>query len=137
MASLQVADLHPFHPGLTFGVAGDWEGVGRAVKRARAVRWPRRIDFATATGLSYKLISDIETGRRDNFSDTTKAILEAALLWEPGSIDVIARGGRPKALRDGPMARLVAAWPQLSPSARAMLADLAEQNLATMRTARR
>lgn len=107
---------------------GDWVSVGRAVRAARATRWRRRADFAYATGLSVRLISDLESGRRQNYAHETKLIIEAALLWEDGSIDRIAAGGQPLPVADGPMQRLLKAWPHLSPDARDMLADLAERN---------
>lgn len=102
--------------------------VGRAVRAARATRWRRRADFAWATGLSLRLISDLETGRRHNYSEETKLIIESALLWEAGSIDRIADGGQPRPVPDGPMQRLLKAWPDLSQDAREMLAELAERN---------
>jgi transcriptional regulator with XRE-family HTH domain len=88
---------------------GDWTSVGVAVRAARTARWRRREDFARATGLSTRLISDLERGRRDNYSDETKALIENTLLWEPGSLDRVAAGGQPRQVKDGPMVRLMAA----------------------------
>lgn len=107
---------------------GDWQRVGAAVRAARSARWRRRGEFADATGLSLRLIGDVERGRRGNYSPETKAIIESALLWEEGSIDRIAAGGQPRPAADGPMQRLLAAWPHLSSDARNMLADLAERS---------
>jgi hypothetical protein len=109
-------------------VKGDWARVGETVRAERALRWRRRADFAWATGLSVRLISDLERGRRDNYAPETKLIIESALLWEPGSIDRIVAGGRPRQVKDAAMVRLLAAWPQLSTEAREMLADLAERS---------
>lgn len=109
---------------------GDWLKVARAVRAARVTRWRRREDFAKATGLSVRLLSDIENGRRDNYDPSTVAIIESTLLWEPGSIARTAAGGAPRPVADGAMQRLLASWPNLSQDAREMLADLAERNQA-------
>lgn len=73
--------------------------LGQLVKR-------RRVQLCLQTGkaladaahLTPRVISDIEVGRRTNFSGSTKAAIEDKLLWEVGSIDAILSGGDPTPL---------------------------------------
>lgn len=50
-----------------------------------------------------RLISDLEVGRRANFSGSTKAAIEDALMWAPGSIDNTLAGGEPTPLERTPV----------------------------------
>ena len=47
------------------------------------------------TDLTPRMLGDLENGRRDNFSSGTKAQIERALQWAPGSIDSTLAGGDP------------------------------------------
>ncbi|WP_043654388.1 helix-turn-helix domain-containing protein [Nocardia thailandica] len=53
-----------------------------------------RHEFAHLTGLSYRLLGDLERGRRA-LHPATYAVLENALDWTPGSVDRIADGKDP------------------------------------------
>ena len=85
--------------------------------------------FSAATGLSTRLLDDLETGRRTNYSDTTLATVEAALGWSPGSCLRIVHGGRARREIDPALQRLMDAWPRLSVDSRKILASLAEAAL--------
>jgi hypothetical protein len=72
----------------------DWKRLGEHVVNRRVeLDMPKRDDLATASGISYRILGDIETGRRDNFDRVTLAKLERALQWAPGSAVTIANGG--------------------------------------------
>ncbi|BCY10897.1 helix-turn-helix transcriptional regulator [Actinoplanes sp. L3-i22] len=72
----------------------DWKRLGDTViSRRIELKMPNRDDLATASGISYRILGDIETGRRSNFDRTTLAKLEQALHWTAGSARTIAEGG--------------------------------------------
>lgn len=54
-----------------------------------------RGQLAKKAGFSDRLLGDIECARRTNYDPTTLAMLERALGWESGSVDVILAGGDP------------------------------------------
>ncbi len=47
--------------------------------------------LADATGLTPRVIGDIENARRTNYSVGTRAQIEQALEWSPGSIELVAQ----------------------------------------------
>ncbi|SIN33241.1 helix-turn-helix domain-containing protein [Mycobacteroides abscessus] len=57
------------------------------------------VALAEAAGLTTRVISDLESGRRSNFSASTKAQIEGALKWHTGSIDDALKGGEPRPVR--------------------------------------
>jgi transcriptional regulator with XRE-family HTH domain len=74
----------------------DWERLGSYVVARRVkLGFKQRGDFASAVGVSTRVISDIENGRRGNFDAVTIASLEEALGWETGSFASVAEGGEP------------------------------------------
>ena len=115
--------------GLFARVPNGWKRLGRTIVAERARRKWDRGDLADATGLSVRLLDDIENGRRRRYKDYTLAVMEAALGWEPGSCEQVVRGGRPTPVPDLVLARVQAAWPHLSDDARLMLAELAERSV--------
>lgn len=52
--------------------------------------------------------------------------VEAGMHWVEGSVERIARGGAPKLKVDPDLARIQHAWPELPPTVRRVLADVAE-----------
>ena len=73
-----------------------WERLGRLLIQRRTALDPRynnRQAFATATGLKYRLVYDIEEARRDNFGDTTLTSIEVAYKLDPGAIRRFLDGG--------------------------------------------
>jgi len=106
-----------------------WDRLGRAVLTERSRRWRTREEFAAATGLSVRLLADLETGNRDNYLPATLAAVEAALGWSYGTCERVVAGGRVAREMDPALVRLMDAWPHLSPDARALLAELAERAL--------
>lgn len=78
----------------------DWERVGKYVVARRVeLGYKQRGDFAAALGVSARVVSDLENGRRGNFDSVTIASLENVLGWETGSFARVAAGGEP-AMRD-------------------------------------
>lgn len=74
----------------------DWKRLGKYVVARRVkLGYKQRGDFATAVQFSYRLLSDIETGRRSNYDAATIARLEDALGWETGSVFSVAADGEP------------------------------------------
>lgn len=74
----------------------DWERLGsRVVDRRVALGMRTREALADTSGLSSRLLGDIEKGRRESYSPGTFAVLEQALQWTSGSVSEILRGGEP------------------------------------------
>lgn len=74
----------------------DWGRLGDTVV-TRRVRLGMRSqkEFAARSGLSLRLISDLERGNRSSYDPSTFARLEKALDWVPGSVQVVLGGGDP------------------------------------------
>lgn len=100
--------------------------LGERIITERSRRWRTREDFAKATGLSTRLLSDLETGRRSRYQPATLATVEAALGWSPGTCERLAQGGRVRREADPHLTRLLDVWPRLGVEARILLANLAE-----------
>ncbi len=100
--------------------------LGARILSERAQRWPRREEFARETGLSVRLLADLETGSRTNFSARTFAAIEAALDWEPGTCEAITMGGRVTRFTDPEMRRLQQLWSRLDLSRKRAIVQLAE-----------
>lgn len=78
------------------GRMSDWQRLGNYVLARRVeLGYKRRGDFADAIGVSARVVSDLENGRRGNFDSVTIASLEDVLGWETGSVARIAAGGDP------------------------------------------
>lgn len=74
----------------------DWKRLADHVYAGRvALGMKTRKQLADAAGFSDRLLGSVERGERGNYDDRTKARLERALGWAPGSVDVILAGGDP------------------------------------------
>lgn len=82
-------------------VANDSDGLKRIGERVVARRcklgMATRQALADRTGLSYRLLGDIESGRRA-VTTGSYAVVEQALRWEPGSLLRVSHGGEPFAI---------------------------------------
>jgi transcriptional regulator with XRE-family HTH domain len=103
-----------------------WERVGALVKAERRRRGLTQPGFSDRYGLSVRILSDIENGARGNFDDQTKALIEAAMRWAPGSVDAVLSGAEPAARLDDAWERLSVLWPDLAPAVRRAILALAE-----------
>jgi hypothetical protein len=82
------------HPLMTDADA--WARLGALLVRRRVEldrRYRNRQLFATERDIEYRLVSDIERHRRQNFEETTIAVIEAAYDLAPGSIGRVLAGG--------------------------------------------
>lgn len=78
-----------------------WERVGEEIVRRRVdLGLHSREAFARDSGLSPRLLSDIERGRRESYDSATLARLERALRWLPGSVQAVLDGGNPTRVED-------------------------------------
>lgn len=69
------------------------ERLGKIVKETRvADGYKTRVSFADAVGVSAKVLSEIENGRRDSYSDATLLAIDHTLEWAPGSAKAILQG---------------------------------------------
>lgn len=72
----------------------DWQALGKAsVARRIRLGYETREKFAQAAGISSRLLSDIENGKRTSYDPATLVKLEEALKWEAGSVDALLAGG--------------------------------------------
>lgn len=106
-----------------------WVRLGALIRSERSKLWRTRADFSAVTGLSVRLLADLETGARSRYKPETLSTIEGALGWAYGSCDRVVAGGKVIREVDPSLARMHAVWPRLSRDARAMLADLAERNV--------
>ncbi|TLH64255.1 hypothetical protein C1S80_12645 [Mycolicibacterium aubagnense] len=68
-----------------------WVRVGQRVAEARkALGFTNRKAFAESCGVSDRLVTDLETGNRANFSARTLALLEEGLGWPIGTMGMMA-----------------------------------------------
>lgn len=74
----------------------DWQRLGEhVIARRTALGYKTRAQLAEASGISVRILGDIETGRRGRFDPKTLAALENALGWTVGSANRVATGGEP------------------------------------------
>lgn len=104
-----------------------WARLGRRVAVERGRHWRSRNEFARASGISPRLLGDVERGRRDNYSDATLSAIESALGWEPGTCRRVVEGGRVRRDIDPQTVRLLDVWRTLPAEARELLIELAER----------
>lgn len=65
-----------------------WDRVGAAVREARVdMGYRSRDTFAEASDVSVRVIADLESGARSNFSAKILSRVESALGWQAGTID--------------------------------------------------
>lgn len=76
-----------------------WGRLGRLM-RARRVELggANRSKYLNDRGLTqsqYRLLMDMENGKRENFEQSSIDLVEYIYEWEPGSVTTILKGGRP------------------------------------------
>ena len=106
-----------------------WHRLGARIKAERSRRWATRRAFAAATGVSIRVLADLENGARRNFTPETIALVEAALGWESGDADRVRDGLEPNRQHDPGLTRLIDLWPDLSPETRRALVLVAEDSV--------
>lgn len=74
----------------------DWERLGRYIIDRRVnIGLRTREALAAKSGLSTRLLGDVEKGRRTSYSPGTLAVIEQSLHWVSGSAKAILEGGEP------------------------------------------
>lgn len=72
----------------------DWQRLAQAIIDRRVeLGFRTRESFAAETGLSSRLLGDLERAQRDNFDRVTLARLEQALQWPSGAARAILTSG--------------------------------------------
>jgi transcriptional regulator with XRE-family HTH domain len=75
--------------------SGGWHRLGTAVRQARIeIGYTSRENFAEASNVSVRVIADLESGARSNFSDKVLSRVESALGWVTGTMDQIVADAR-------------------------------------------
>lgn len=70
--------------------ASDWQRLGADIRKARLhIGYSNREDFSEVCNISVRVLSDLESGVRTNFSERILARVEAGLGWPAGTIDQI------------------------------------------------
>src|SRR5262249_54423906 len=75
-----------------------WQRLGDLLVQRRIQLNPRYRDrrrLASANGLSWRLLYDVERAKRTNFTTETLLAFEAAYRWAPGSVASVLAGGDP------------------------------------------
>ena len=102
-----------------------WAELARLISRDRATRKQKQAEYAETIGVSTRLLVDLETAARDNYSDATIHLIEVALAWAPGSVERIVNNQQP--IDEPRFERLRAMWPSLSSDTRRMVIEFAER----------
>ena len=74
----------------------EWTRLGERLVRRRIELDPRYVNrqlFVDERGLNYRIVSDLERGRRDNYEDATITSAEVAYAIKPGGIRQFVAGG--------------------------------------------
>jgi transcriptional regulator with XRE-family HTH domain len=109
--------------------AKGWLSLGEHVRRERAQRRQTQQEFAQAIGLSVRTLGSIEAGTGNRYDRVTRDVIEWALGWAPGSIELVVQGGQPRVEVDPTFARVRDAWPRLPVEARNLIAGLVDRAL--------
>lgn len=75
-----------------------WQRLGELLVQRRielAPRYRERTVFAAEHDLDWRLLHDIERGKRETFKPETLAAIEVAYQWQRGSIQAVLAGGDP------------------------------------------
>ena len=73
----------------------DWQRLAQAIIDRRVeLGYRTREAFASDTGLSSRLLGDLERAQRDNFDPVTLTRLERALKWPAGAVREVLAGAR-------------------------------------------
>ncbi len=83
--------------------------------------------LARRSGISPRTLYDLRTGARESYDPEILDRIESGLGWERGSIERVLDGRAPRRVVDPDLARLIAAWRDLPPQVRRVLADVAER----------
>lgn len=84
----------------------EWNRLGeRIVQRRTELGMRTTKSLAEQTGLTPRMLGDIENGRRDNYAAGTLAQIELALKWQAGSIKGVLEGGDPTPISAAPNLR--------------------------------
>lgn len=90
---------------------GPWKRLGEMLTARRIELDPRnqnRRRFADRVGINYRVLFDIEQGKRANYGPNMLAAVERAYAWKAGSIEQVLDGGYPQpATTVGPVALMV------------------------------
>ncbi len=85
--------------GMTDQPTPEWTRLAEHVVARRVqLGYRKRPAFTDASGISTRILGDIETARRNSYDPTTIAKLEQALKWATGSVNSILAGAEPTAL---------------------------------------
>jgi DNA-binding Xre family transcriptional regulator len=110
-------------------VAEDYRHLGREVAQARSLKGWSTQQLADAMGMSKTTVENIEAGRRTRYRATTMGHLQDAIGWEPGAVDEVLSGGKPRPYVDPTLARVLAVWQGLTPDDQLRVAHYAEDLL--------
>ncbi|MGW4369793.1 Scr1 family TA system antitoxin-like transcriptional regulator [Nocardia takedensis] len=109
--------------------AEDWMRLGeRVVARREELGMSTRQAMAEVSGLSYRVLGDLERGARP-VSDRTLSQLDQALGWRSGSARKVLRGGEPALAEPPKLDSLPASWMHALGEAYRVTAELAESGL--------
>lgn len=106
-----------------------WRRLGEWVTRERGRNYRTRAQFAAATGVSERVLDDLETGKRTRYTVRTLSSVERSLGWTYGSCLRVVAGGRPLRIQDPQTARMAELWPMLSPEVRDVIITISEASL--------
>lgn len=83
-------------------------------------------ELARYAGIGERTLYKIRHAEQSSYDGETLSKLESALRWEPGSAQRVLEGREPRRIPDAQLARVLHAWPDLTPAAREAVAATAE-----------
>lgn len=105
-------------------VAYGWRALGEHIRRERKARKQTQAEFAADIGISITLLRQLENGRRDNYDAGTRSLIEVALGWADGSIELVVGGAAPRRVEDAALREIRLLWSALTPEAKAAIVTL-------------
>lgn len=105
-------------------MAAHWRRLGELIRADQEQLYGTQQEFADAAGVSLRTVESLLSGQPANYRTRTVADVEAALEWEPGSIQRVLEGGRPRRSPHPELARVARAWPRLSDRDRRLILAL-------------
>lgn len=101
-----------------------WRELADAIRADAPSRYDTAAQLARAAGLSPRTVEDLTAGRRTRYRETTLYAVESALGWEHGAARRVVEGGKLRRQDDAGLARVIDAWPRLSPRDRRVMLAL-------------
>lgn len=104
----------------------NWDRLADEIRADRNRHHETRAEAAARYGLSARTVQNLESREAHSYSADTMFRVELSLGWQHGSFEAVVEGRPPTRDGDPELRRIAAAWREITPGARTLLAELAE-----------